>query len=139
GTPPRGPGARPLPAVGASAAQAAVVGLPFDAAALDGTEAAGDLAGLVGGADQARLVAQGGGDDPGLGAEAAAGERAFEGLPGRADEQIARRGDAAADDEAAGVQGRREVGDPDAQPVADLLEQLDRDRVALLGGQGDQR
>ena len=59
-----------------------------------------------------------------LGPVAATGEVATEGLAGRVEQQVARGADPAADDERARVERGREVGDADAEPLADLGEQL---------------
>src|SRR5690349_11490584 len=97
------------------------------------------VAGQVGGADEPRLVAQPGRDDLRLGAVATSGEPTAEVLTCRAEQQLAGRGHATADDEGAGVERCREVGDADAEPVADLGEQLRGGGVTVAGGLGDDR
>jgi hypothetical protein len=62
-----------------------------------------------------------------------------EGVAGGADQQVVGGRDAAADHEAGRVEGRGEVGDADAEPLADVLEQFDAHRVALAGQLGDER
>src|SRR6478735_780765 len=95
-------------------------------------------AGEVGGPHEPCLVAELGGRDRGLGPVATAGELASEGLAGRVEEQVAGGADPAPDDERAGVERGGQVGHPDAEPAADLADQLARQRVALAGGLGDQ-
>ncbi len=63
----------------------------------------------------------------------------LEGVPGGADEQVVGGRDTAADHEAGGVEGGGEVGDADAEPLADVLEELHAHRVALAGQLGDHR
>ena len=74
---------------------------------------------------QTGLGAEGGGHDARLRPVPASGQGPPEGLPGRPQQQLAGLADAAADDEGAGVEGRREVRQADAQPAADLVEQVD--------------
>src|SRR5690606_29906179 len=113
--------------------------VPLDAAALGAAEAAGDQAGEVGGADHAGLGAELGADDVGLGAVAAAGQVALEGVAGGTDEQVVGGRDTAADDEAGRVEGGGQVGDADAEPLADVLEQFDAHGVAVPREFGDHR
>ena len=74
-----------------------------------------------------------------LRAVAAADERARERLPGRPEQQLAGVRDPAADDDRARVERRGHPGQPDAEPAADVGEQLDGERVAVPRGLGDQR
>src|SRR6478736_5943915 len=102
--------------------------------------ATGSAAGArqLGRADEAGVAAEHGAHDPRLRSVAAARELTAEGLAGRPDELLVGRTDAAPDDEEARVEGRGEVGQPDAQPLADVGEQLARGRVTLAGGLGDE-
>ncbi len=74
-----------------------------------------------------------------LGAVAAAGQLAAERLTGGAEQQVTGGTDPAADDEHAGVERGGEVGHADAEPAADLREQLAGELVAVAGGLGDER
>ena len=74
-----------------------------------------------------------------LGPVATAGELAAERLAGRVEQQVAGGADPAPDDERARVERRRQVGHADAEPAADLGEQLAGQLVAVAGGLGDQR
>src|SRR5699024_5724563 len=84
-------------------------------------------------ADEPGVRPEVGGDDAGRGAVAASGQLPGEGVPGRTEEEVPGRADAAADDEDLGIECRGEVGDPDPEPVPDLGEQLDGRRVAGPG------
>ena len=94
-------------------------------------------AGEVGGADDARVVAQGG--EPQLGdlAVLASREVLLEGLPHRVEQEVACVGDAAADRDHAGVEHGREGRNALAHPLAHVAEQVEAHRVALLGEPGD--
>src|SRR5690606_10050707 len=93
----------------------------------------------VGGADQTGVVAQRGANNPSLRTETPAGERAPERFSGRPQEQVTGIGDPTADHERAGIERRGDVRQPYPEPASDLLEQLLRDRVAVLGRGGDDR
>ena len=57
------------------------------------------------------------------------------GLAGRAEQQLARRAArAAADDDDVGIEGVDDVGDADAQPLADDAQALQAGLLAALGG-----
>ena len=94
------------------------------AAAAPATEQPSPLAREVGGADQPGLVAQLGADQRCLRPEPATGQVPAEGLAGRAEQQLAGLADPAADHEQPGVERGGEVRDADAQPTADVVEQL---------------
>lgn len=136
-----GPGGCGGAALGAAAQGLGVPFVPFvalEAAPVGAAEAAGDEPGQVGGADHAGLGAQLGLGDPGLRTVAATGEVTAEGIPCRADQQVVGGADTPADDEAGGIEGGGEIGDADAEPLADVLEQFDTHGVALAGQLGDE-
>src|SRR5680860_1736504 len=95
--------------------------------------------GEVCGPDQARVVAQQCRDDASLGPVSAASQLPFERLARRGQQQVTRSAQAAADHKGAGIESRRQVGDAEPQPVADLGQQLTSRWVTLAGGLGDQR
>src|SRR4051812_33171682 len=84
--------------------------------------AASRAASEAGGADEPRLAAQRRLPDPRRWPVTPTGQRRRERLAGRRQQQVARVGDAAADDEPARVEDRGDVGEPLAEPAADLLE-----------------
>src|SRR4051812_45492631 len=88
------------------------------------------VAGQIGRPDEAGGGAQGGADDAGEGPVAAAGEGGGVLLAGRVEQEGAGLGHAAADDEAARVEHRSQVGDALPEPAADLVEALARGGVA---------
>src|SRR5947209_2773262 len=113
--------------------------VPLDPAALGAPGAAGDPGGGGGRRRQSRRGAELGAHYAGFGAVAAAGELPLERVARGADEQVVGGRDTAADHEAGRVEGGGEVGDSDAEPLADVLEQLDAHRVALAGEFRDHR
>jgi len=68
-----------------------------------------------------------------------ADQRVAQGRPGRVQQQVACRGEPAADDHDLGVEGRHQVGQADAQPLADRGEGTQRHRVPGGRGLGDHR
>jgi hypothetical protein len=78
-----------------------------------------------------------GSHDPRLRPVAATGQRPREGFARRPEEQLAGVADATADHDHARVQGRRQSGDADAEPVTHLGQPGDGFLVAALGGRGD--
>ena len=88
-------------------------------------------------ADQPRLGAELGVDDPHLVARGREGPLGDD-LPRGVEQELARLGEAAADDDELGVEDVDEVGDPDAEVEADVLEHVAR--VARpCGGELDQQ
>ncbi len=63
---------------------------------------------------------------------------AFEGVAGGVDQEVVGGADTASDDEAGGVERGGQVGDADAEPLADVLEEFDAHRIALAGQFGDE-
>jgi len=68
-----------------------------------------------------------------------ADERPAQRRPGGVQEQVAGGRDATSDHHDLGVEGRHQVGQPDAEPRAHGGERRQRHRVAGLGGGGDHR
>jgi len=96
--------------------------------------------GEVGRADHGRLGAELGAHYAGFGAVARPVSWPLERVARGGEEQVVGgRDTTAADHEAGRVEGGGEVGDADAEPLADVLEQLDAHRVALTGQLGDHR
>src|SRR5690606_8272999 len=100
----------------------------LDDDALEGTDA-----GEVRGAHYPRRRAQLGDADVGQGTVAAAGQGVLERRADRVEEKVAGVGQAAADDERAGVEDRAEVGQALRGPLRDRPEALQRGLVALAG------
>src|SRR5215467_15758728 len=91
------------------------------------------LPGQIGGADDAGVGAKYGPGDVHLWPVMSPGQAPLEGRPRGADEQLTRLADAAADNEAAGVEYGRQVGHTLAEPATDDPEAAERRRITLGG------
>src|SRR5207302_3863239 len=96
-----------------------------------------DLSGQIRDADHAGLRAKLRDDDVGRGPVTATRQRGGIGVARRLDQQVARIGHAAAHNEAHWVEHRGQVCDALSEPAADLLEAVDRRRIAFGRGSGD--
>src|SRR5215468_9354983 len=92
-----------------------------------------DLPGQIGGTDDAGVGGKCGLGDVHLWPVMSPGQAPLEGRPRGADEQLTRLADAAADNEAAGVEYGRQVGHTLAEPAAHDPEAAQRRRVTLAG------
>src|SRR5450759_3557268 len=88
--------------------------------------------------DKTCVVAQGRSHDAGLGPVSTTGQLPLERVSRGGQQQVTCSAHATADHERDGVEGRRQVGDTDAQPVDDLGEQLASRGVAIARSLGDQ-
>jgi len=84
------------------------------------------LTGQVGGADDTGVLAELRDLDLRQRPVAAAGQRALERGPGGIEQQVARLGHAAADDEAARIEDRGQVGQPTSTPMASVTDRFPR-------------